>query len=235
VDAGGGSGAGSACSAQPCGPTLVEVPAPEGGSYWMDETEVTNSQYSDFLETHPTTRGQPSECEWNGSYVPGGEWPASSRGEHPVAFVDWCDARAYCEWAGKRLCGRIGGGLLAQANQADPTQSEWYNACSAGGTKTYPYGDSYDDSACNGFRNGSEQTVAVASGDCEGGVPGLFDLSGNVWEWDDACDGTTGAADLCLGRGGSVGLSPSLLECSSARTDERNSRFFDAGFRCCRD
>jgi len=57
-------------------------------------------------------------------------------------------------------------------------------ACTAGGTRDYPYGDEYEPDACNG---GTSTGLLVPTGQlssCEGGLPGLFDMVGNAWEWE---------------------------------------------------
>ena len=219
---GGGSGGTSGCPAGLPGPTLVQVPSPSGGSYCVDRTEVTNADYAAFLIASPPTSGQLSSCGWNATYVPPYGWPAAGKDSYPVVWVDWCDAYAFCAWAGKRLCGK----------------SEWYNACSAGGTRTYPYGSTYNTTACvggdydgtpgYGGTDYAQQAGSVVS--CEGGYPGLFDLSGNVFEWQDSCSGTP---DYCLFGGGAFGSGASQLECGAGISASRDTRYPTMGFRCC--
>jgi len=102
--------------AVPAAPSdLVQVPSPLGGTYGIDRTEVSRAQYAKFLVSKGSdTSGQPPYCEWNKSYDPASSvraaWPPLDTGDHPVSQVDWCDAYAYCKWAQKRLCGKIGGG-----------------------------------------------------------------------------------------------------------------------------
>ena len=191
-DAGGPLGQ---CPSDLPGPALVNVPAPQGCSYCMDATEVTNEQYAVFLTATSggtQTSGQDPWCEWNASYEPG----PSLGNKYPV-IADWCDAVAYCKWAGKRLCGRIGGGVLPTLLLADATEGEWYNACSRGGVLDYPYAEPtdegilrpsaerFDPAACNVATR--DPLPVPAKPTCEGGYPGLFDLSGNVFEWEDSC------------------------------------------------
>jgi formylglycine-generating enzyme required for sulfatase activity len=155
-----------------------------------------------------------------------------------VAFVDWCDAVAYCKWAGKRLCGKIGGGPVARADFADATKSQWHNACSAGGAKLWPYGSVYSATACNGQGNGAGAPIAVASmATCEGGVPGVYDMSGNVFEWEDSCaNNTMGQGDICPTRGGSYQSPAVALRCDDGQTFYRDAAGVVGpyvGFRCC--
>lgn len=195
----------------------------------MDATEVSNAQYAQFLAASPATSGQLPECAWNTSYVPALSWPATGKDEYPVVYVDWCDAYAYCKWAQKRLCGKIGGGTNAYDEHALATRSQWYNACSAGGTKTYPYGSTYSGTACNGDENGVGATLPAGSKlTCEGGYPGLFDLSGNVREWEDSCSGAT-----CRLRGGSFEYGTTYLACGLSNYDDRDDNSGYVGFRCC--
>jgi len=96
------------------GPNMVRVPTVDGRSYCIDATEVTQAQYSQFLFVKKgDTSGQEARCTWNMSYgVTCGGFDPVARGGYPVVCIDWCDAVAFCSWAGKRLCGKIGGGSL---------------------------------------------------------------------------------------------------------------------------
>jgi formylglycine-generating enzyme required for sulfatase activity len=163
--------------------------------------------------------------------------------------VDWCDAKAYCAWAGKRLCGKIGGGANAPADFANAAKSEWFTACSHAGAYKFPYGaqgDTYDGTACVGADQGAVRPTAVPTASCQGGYDGVFDLSGNVSEWENSCAASTSFSDQCLYRGGSyldldTGTSPTLLcNSGSAATPKsvskaRSTRSKEIGFRCCAD
>jgi formylglycine-generating enzyme required for sulfatase activity len=218
---------------------MVEVPAPQGGWFCIDSTEVTNSDYAAFVSSHPDANGQKPECAWNTTYEPAIGWPAT--GNLPVVEVDWCDAAAYCAWAGKRLCGRIGGGPNAFGDYAVAAKSQWYDACSMAGKRAYPYGDAYRASTCNGYERGAGGPLPVGQmPSCQGGYDGIFDLSGNVDEWEDSCNGTSGASDSCQFRGGSYNDSEPTyrLECDWAANSTdwfgtRESHGGNLGFRCC--
>lgn len=217
----------------------------------MDAKEVTRADYAAFLaDLGTTTPSQPPACAWNTDFTPQYAWSASDQamGTLPVSGVDWCDAYAYCAHAGKRLCGRIGGTSLPAADFADPAKSQWMNGCSSGGQNAYPYGAWQalsSQTACNGSGNWlSTQTPApvdigsIAS--CQSAVPGyagIFDLSGNVAEWEDSCANTPTSGsktDNCHVRGGSYNddLQASLA-CNADRQMSRNAAAADVGFRCC--
>ncbi len=206
------------------------------GGFCIDGTEATTAQYNDFLLTGPATSGQPSECSWNTSYLPGNGWTfVSSESTLPIANVNWCDAYAFCNWAGKRLCGKVGGGP-ADFTQFGSTDNEHYVACSNGSTRIYPYGNTFDPTACNSVDRDAGQVVPVGSlASCQGGVPGLFDMSGNVEEWQDACETSSGPNDPCLDGTGAFdyGAPPDGTRCDFADNDVRGGQFPDVGIRCC--
>jgi formylglycine-generating enzyme required for sulfatase activity len=236
---------------------LVET---DGGSFYIDATEVTVGQYADWLATNPAPK-QPEACAFNTSFDPGHftgdtmtdicpsafNWKQEQQNpDHPVSCVDWCDANAYCEAQGERLCGRVGGGTVETTYDSaadrfyvvEPSTSEWYLACSRGGAREYPYGNTYDASACNGT-SGLLEDVGT-SPQCVGGYDGLFDMSGNVAEWEDSC--MAGAADAaCIPRGGAFynaqpGYDPTQLACPyKFSAVVRSSQAQSTGFRCCAD
>jgi hypothetical protein len=136
----------------------------------------------------------------------------------------------------------------APASYIDADASQWYRACSKAGTRKLPYGDQYNGAYCFGVDNPALAPGPVATApNCEGGYDGLFDLSGNVAEWEDSCFGASSGNDQCLIRGGSLenaeSTAPSLLCNSSAINDntpsaasaQRNTKDEFIGFRCCYD
>jgi formylglycine-generating enzyme len=228
-----GLAGGSAACPSGRGPAMISA-----GSFCIDATEVTNAHYALFLaEAANKPPEQHKACGFNTDLTPTAKWPATEP-KNPVGDVDWCDAWAYCKWAGKRLCGAIGGGP-ARYDQPESLSSQWYFACTrgVGPTRRYPYGADYRAGICRGDAGESAGPRPVGeSAACVGGFDGLLDMSGNVWEWEDACTGDTGASDTCAFRGGSWGSSSSLLACNGRSPTElfkRSDTREKLGIRCC--
>lgn len=224
----------------------VRVVTAAGQEFFIDKYEVTVRQYMAWVQQGtPTPAEQDPDCQWNTEFVekvasngcePG--TPDPSDYDNPMRCVDFCDATAYCEAHGKHLCGRIGGGALAQSEFAKASVDEWYDACSAGGTRTYPYGNTFDPTKCNGHDSGNS-VLPVVPGKmtgCEGGYPGIFDMSGNVDEWVNACTPTGGSPqnDVCVRAGGAFYQYQQDLQCSSEVPANRNDLSNTTGIRCCR-
>jgi formylglycine-generating enzyme required for sulfatase activity len=153
--------------------------------------------------------------------------------------VDWCDAYAYCQAVGKRLCGKIGGGPNGFGDLANASSSQWYNACSSHAIHEYPYGNSRDAQACNGSDYAGNHGTTVAVGtlerchSSEASYAGAYDLSGNVWEWEDSCDGA-GQSSHCRLRGGCFYDNSLDLSCGyDSGFPPRSDAEFSVGLRCC--
>ncbi len=221
------------------GTVAAMVEMPQG--YSIDATEVTRCQYQAWLDTKPSVDGQDPWCAWNTDFTPTGAacgFPVVKDGDLPVGCVDWCDAYAYCKGVGKRLCGKIGGGPNAMEDYLDPSKSQWYNACSSGGNYYYTYGDDYDyGSKCNDAdRKPKALTAAGSLPRCqspEPGYAGVYDLTGNVWEFEDSCDGFTGQNDNCQMRGGSLASPDVYSRCVEESWAYRDQTGTNLGFRCC--
>ncbi|MBW2704522.1 MAG: SUMF1/EgtB/PvdO family nonheme iron enzyme [Deltaproteobacteria bacterium] len=100
-------------------------------------------------------------------------WGVKGREKHPVNFVDWDRALAFCSWAGGRL----------------PTEAEWRAEASDEGRRRYAWGD--DPLSCRraviGLSGehgcGKDSTWPVCSKPLGFSVSGLCDMTGNVYEW----------------------------------------------------
>lgn len=139
-------------------------------SFLMDRYEVTNKQYRKFILENPEWRkvNIPDSLH-NGEYLKhweGDKYP-SGQGDHPVIYVSWYSAMTYAEWEGKRL----------------PTEAEWEYAASGGLVNPeFPWGDDLPDTTrVNYWKSGLKSAIAVGSYSPNG--YGLYDISGNVWEY----------------------------------------------------
>jgi hypothetical protein len=238
VDAGTDAEAGTPCPSTG-GPAPVRIPLPDGGSFCIDSTEVTNVQYEAFLAAGVSTANQGALCNWNTTYTPSSGWPyPMNDAQKPVGWVDWCDAQAFCKWAGKRLCASIGGSPLTPAAIGNPLLSEYVFACSKGGERLYPYGSIYEPTKCNGAETASVDVIENVKSrpGCEGGFPGVFDLGGNSHEWVDGCILTADpATDECGFSASSYSHPLGDMACTVFHGRERDGPLDEITIRCCSD
>ncbi|WP_370542021.1 formylglycine-generating enzyme family protein [Amycolatopsis sp. FDAARGOS 1241] len=129
---------------------------------------------------------RPQQTPWwigvSGAYWRAPEGPGSDvslRQDHPVVHVSWTDALAYCAWAGRRL----------------PSEAEWEYAARGGLDQArFPWGDELTpggEHRCNIWQgrfpvHNTEEDGHVGTAPVDAFQPngfGLYNVSGNVWEW----------------------------------------------------
>jgi formylglycine-generating enzyme required for sulfatase activity len=232
---------------------LVLSKQSDGTCYWIDKTEVTVEQYSQFLAGH----AQPivwdaQRCAWK--TVPADPVNDTSdpctvstnvesepfRATKPIRCVDWCDAKAFCTWAGGDLCGGItNGSFVVPYDLPD----QWGGACSAEGLP-YVTGVMPVAGACNvglealgqcESRLGQMHCAPTDVGKFPGctGPCGAMDMIGNVAEWVVSCAPSAGPDTLCQHRGGSFAGSLEAETCYAYASDARGARDRAIGLRCC--
>jgi len=145
--------------------------------------------------------------------------------DYPVNCVNYHRAEQFCAWAGGHVC----------------SEDQWLDACKGTELRPFPYGTTFDLQACNS----QSQTVTVegreratwkvaSHASCEGGLPGLFDMAGNVAEWVDACKG-----DYCKFRGAGYLSNDPVDRFAACRGvcsgNDKSLQSGVVGIRCCRD
>lgn len=188
--------------------------------FYIDLYETTNADYKKFVDA--TQREAP--YHW-----PNGEIP-KGKGSDPVIYVNWFDATDYCQWRGKRL----------------PNEKEWEKAARGENGLIYPWGDEWSLDRSNHPYKNSTGVEPVGSYPNGKSPYGLYDMSGNVWEWVDSfylphpgnnIHRSEYGTDKRLLKGGSwfdclsygCGLSAPTFNRSFFTPEVRNNSF---GFRC---
>jgi formylglycine-generating enzyme required for sulfatase activity len=190
-------------------------------AFSIDKYEVTVVDYRECVKA--------GKCSQQGMKVDEAcNWD-KSREDHPINCVDWGQAAAYCQWAGKRL----------------PTEAEWEKAARAGSATAYSFG--------NGSTGLGEYAWYAANsgggthpvGQRKPNAWGLYDMHGNVWEWmqdyyardyyqqspaQDPKGPTSGNTRVL--RGGAWSSKSEALRVSSRAGFQPGHHYIDFGFRC---
>jgi formylglycine-generating enzyme required for sulfatase activity len=132
-------------------------------AFVIDRTEVTNAAFAVFARrtgyrTLAEQAGEPRT--WRTQAQPGTD-------AHPVTFIAWADANAYCIDAGLRL----------------PTELEWERAARGDDGRLWPWGNEWDGNNLNSLERGATGPSSVGSFAPGASPYGLVDMAGNVWEW----------------------------------------------------
>jgi formylglycine-generating enzyme required for sulfatase activity len=221
--------------------------------------EITVDQFAAFLQEAGHDAG--SKCFTNETNKweeqSGRSWRSpgfAQNGSHPVACINWHDAKAYVDWLSRKT-GKIYR-LLSEA--------EWEYTARAGSVTRFHFGDR-SDGICK-FGNGVDQTakgshpswtvVSLCSDSHVYTAPvgsftandfGMHDMHGNVWEWVEDCwnesyrgapmDGSVWASGNCgqrVLRGGSWTNNPNDLRTAFRNRYSAEDRYNNAGIRVAR-
>lgn len=126
-------------------------------AFYLDKTEIKNLQHKEFVAV--TGYRSPSHWRFN-------TFPDARKADHPIVNVSWDDAKAYAEWAGKRL----------------PTEAEWERAALGDGRNEYPWGVTCSAEYAN-YDNADGDTTPVEHFARGVSPTGIWDMCGNVSEW----------------------------------------------------
>lgn len=130
----------------------------------IGESEVTNAQYAEFVKA-AKHRAPPG---WKDEQFPDGS------ADLPVVGVTWADANDYCAWLSKEL----------NATIRLPSEAEWERAARGDAADNkYAWGGEWSDEAVLNVGETKGKVHAVKSAAAGRSPFGVYDMTGNVWEW----------------------------------------------------
>jgi formylglycine-generating enzyme required for sulfatase activity len=208
-------------------------------AFWMDQTEVTNAQFADFLNEMGNRFEGGSGWLKIESYKKYGHilevdevWQVEEGyADHPATGVTWYGARAYCSWAKRQL----------------PSEAQWEYAARDSDRRTYPWGEGINCSLAN--YNGCVGDTVPSGSYPQGSSPfGVLDMAGNVSEWvmdwyasdyyyESTAQNPTGpgAGDYRVQRGGNWDSHEITMRAAFRDRGEPNDVLpYKVGFRCAR-
>jgi len=131
--------------------------------YYLARNPVTNAQYATFVKA----TGHQLPEHWSEGKIP------EDKDDHPVVYVSWYDALAYCQWLSN----------VTGKNYCLPTEAEWEKGARGAERCIYPWGNQWDYRKCNSGEGGPTDTTPVGVYLEGASFYGLLDMIGNVWEW----------------------------------------------------
>ncbi len=131
-------------------------------AFWIDKTEVTNKMYAKCVDANKCDPPKEIKSHTRLSYFRDPEFDS-----YPVVYVNWNMAKAYCEWAGRKL----------------PTEAQWEKAARSTVARTYPWDDAAPTDLLLNYANNVGDTTKVGSYPEGASIYGALDMAGNVWEW----------------------------------------------------
>ena len=155
--------------------------------YWIARYPVTVAQYGAFAEG---AKGYDDERWWTPA---GWQWRQGDQSNAPrswdeqvrypnraVMRVTWYEAVAYSKWLSSQLRAQLPKDYSVRL----PTEAEWEKAARCGDDRKYPWGnDPWAEERAN-INDSRINHVTPVGMYPQGATPtGLYDLSGNVWEW----------------------------------------------------
>ena len=184
------------------------VPIP-GGKFLFGEDKKKIEVGEFYIDKYEVTNAQYKKFKPEHTFPDGKE-------DFPVTEISYFEAEEYCKEAGKRI----------------PTSAEWEKAARGADGRLYPWGDKFDTKKTNSIEAAKDAPVKVGSFEKGKSPYGVYDMSGNVWEWVDAWDSKKQYRIL---RGGSYFDGEDLNKTISTLMSIPDDIHGYIGFRCVKD